>query len=68
MVVMWETGNRTPDFDMLITLSDLFDVSIDYILGHFDDDSSVRLTDKDIDQFGRWEAESFFMKRNVPVP
>lgn len=59
-VAMWETGKRTPDFDMLLTLSDLFDVRIDYILGRSDDDSSVRLTEKDIDQLGRWEAESIF--------
>ena len=59
-VAMWETGKRTPDFDMLITLSELFDVRIDYILGHSDDDSSIRLTEEDIDQFGRWEAESIF--------
>lgn len=59
-IAMWETGKRTPDFDMLVTLSDLFDVSIDYILGHSDNDSSVRLTEEDIDQLGRWEAESIF--------
>lgn len=59
-VAMWETGKRTPDFDMLVTLSDLFDVRIDYLLGHSDDDSSIRLTEEDIDQFGRWEAESIF--------
>ena len=59
-VAMWETGKRTPDFDMLVTLSDLFDVSIDYILGHSDNDSSVKLTEEDIDQLGRWEAESIF--------
>ena len=59
-VAMWETGKRTPDFDMLVTLSDLFDVRIDYLLGHSDDDSSIRFTEEDIDQFGRWEAESIF--------
>lgn len=59
-VAMWETGKRTPDFDMLITLSDLFDVKIDYILGRSDDDSSIRLTEEDIDQLGSWEAESIF--------
>ena len=59
-VAMWETGKRTPDFDMLVTLSDLFDVRIDYILGRSDDDSSVRLTEEDIDQLGRWETESIF--------
>lgn len=32
-VAMWETGKRTPDFETLIRLSDLFDVRTDYILG-----------------------------------
>ena len=32
-VAMWETGKRTPDFETLITLSDIFDVRTDYLLG-----------------------------------
>jgi transcriptional regulator with XRE-family HTH domain len=29
----YETGERKPDLDMLILLSDFFDVSIDYLVG-----------------------------------
>jgi transcriptional regulator with XRE-family HTH domain len=29
----WETGRSQPDFEMLVTLSNLFDCSIDYMLG-----------------------------------
>ena len=32
-VSMWETGKRDPSFDKLIKLSDLFDCSVDYLLG-----------------------------------
>lgn len=59
-VAMWETGKRTPDFETLIALSELFDVSTDYLLGKSDDNSSIKLTDEDIEQLGRWEVESIF--------
>ena len=59
-VAMWETGKRTPDFETLIKLSDLFDVRTDYLLGKSDDNSSIKLTDEDIDQLGRWELEDAF--------
>ena len=39
-VAMWETGKRTPDYEMLHTMSELFDRRIDYIIGYSDDDSS----------------------------
>lgn len=29
----WENGNRTPDADTLLKLSDLFNCSVDYLLG-----------------------------------
>ena len=59
-VAMWETGKRTPDFETLINLSDLFDVRTDYLLGNSDNNSSIKLTDEDIDQLGRWELEDAF--------
>lgn len=59
-IAMWETGKRTPDFETLINLSDLFDVRTDYLLGKSDDSSSIKLTDEDIDQLGRWELEDAF--------
>ena len=33
-VSMYENGNRTPDFEMLGTVSELFGVSLDYLLGN----------------------------------
>ena len=59
-VAMWETGKRTPDFETLINLSDLFDVRTDYLLGKSDDSSSPKLTDEEINQLGRWELENTF--------
>ena len=59
-VAMWETGKRTPDFETLIRLSDLFDVRTDYILGKSNDSSSAKLSDDDIEQLGRWERESVY--------
>lgn len=59
-VAMWETGKRTPDFETLIKLSDLFDVRTDYILGKSNDSSSAKLSDDDIEQLGRWELESVY--------
>jgi transcriptional regulator with XRE-family HTH domain len=32
-VSYYETGERTPDLEMLIQLSEFFDVSIDYLVG-----------------------------------
>ena len=59
-VAMWETGKRTPDFETLIRLSDLFDVRTDYILGKSNDSSSAKLSYDDIEQLGRWELESVY--------
>lgn len=52
--------NIPPDFETLINLSDLFDVRTDYLLGKSDDNSSIKLTDEDIDLLGRWELEDAF--------
>ena len=59
-VAMWETGKRTPDFETLIGLSDLFDVRTDYILGKSTDDSSAKLSEEETEQLGRWELESIY--------
>ena len=57
-VAMWESGKRTPSFKLLNDLSDLFDKSIDYILGTSDDDRSPSLNDAQIEQLGTWEIQS----------
>jgi transcriptional regulator with XRE-family HTH domain len=33
LISYWEKGQRECDFDMLIKISDLFSVSVDYLLG-----------------------------------
>lgn len=57
-VTMWETGKRTPDYDIINQLSDIFDRRIDYILGYSDDDSSPKMTPIEIEHLGRWETQS----------
>ena len=42
-VAMWETGKRTPDYEIINTMSDMFDRRIDYILGYSDDPTSPKL-------------------------
>ena len=56
-VAMWETGKRTPDYETINRMSDIFDRRIDYILGYSDDPASPKLTDEDIEQLGRWETQ-----------
>lgn len=56
-VAMRETGKRTPWFKALNGLSNLFDKSIDYILGTSDDDHSVKLTESEQSQLGRWQMK-----------
>lgn len=57
-VAMWESGKRTPSFKLLNDLSDLFEKSIDYILGTSDDDRSPKLNDAQIERLGTWEIQS----------
>lgn len=57
-VAMWETGKRTPDYEIIHTLSDLFDRRIDYILGYSDDPSSPKLSKDDLDELEKWEIQS----------
>ena len=57
-IAMWESGKRTPSFKLLNDLSDLFDKSIDYILGTSDNDRSPKLNDAQVEQLGTWEIQS----------
>lgn len=56
-VGQWEAGKREANFEMLCQLSDFFDRRIDYLLGHSEDASSVKLIQKDIDELGRMTVE-----------
>lgn len=59
-VAMWETGDRVPDTTTIHRLSEIFDVSSDYLLGLTDDTSPK---DKSIDdelndpELGLWFKE-----------
>ena len=59
-VAMWETDKRSPGFDALADLSELFNRRIDYILGYSDDPSSPKLSEEEIAQLGRWAAADWF--------
>ena len=48
----YENGNRTPDFDGLVALADLFTTTTDYLLGRTD----VKTDDKDL-KFIKTEKE-----------
>lgn len=46
---MWETGQRTPDIEMLSKIARRFNVSIDYLLGETDETKkSPSVSDEDI--------------------
>ena len=57
-VAMWETGKRTPDYEIINQMSDMFDRRIDYILGYSDDPTSPKLSEQEIEQLGEWEVQS----------
>ena len=56
-VAMWESGKRTPSFKLLNDLSDIFDKTIEYILGTSDDDRSSKPTEQEVEQLGAWSME-----------
>ena len=45
-VAMWETSSSQPDNDCLLKLSDIFEVSTDYLLGRTDDPSQKTLDEQ----------------------
>lgn len=53
----WETGNRTPSFDALDTMGELFEASMDYIMGKADVNSYRAMTEADEEQIGKWTIE-----------
>lgn len=56
-VAMWETGKRAPGYEIINQLSDMFERRIDYILGYSDDDTSPKLSEKEVEQLGQWEMD-----------
>ena len=59
-VAMWETDKRSPSFEMLAEMTNLFDRRIDYILGYSDDPSSPKPTEEEMNQMELWAAEDCF--------
>ncbi len=57
-VAMWETGKRTPDYEIINVMSNMFDRRIDYILGYSDDDSSLKMSSEKFDQLCKWEVQT----------
>lgn len=55
---MTQEGKRTPDYEIINTMSDMFDRRIDYILGYSDDATSPKLTTEQIEELGKWEVQS----------
>lgn len=42
-VAGWETGYRNPDREMLVKIADIFDVSVDSLLGRYRFDDQVKV-------------------------
>lgn len=67
----YERGLRTPDYDILVTLADYFNVSVDYLLGRTDnpnppskefnplDEINKLLKKYDIDQSGFFDIDKW---------
>ena len=44
----YETERKEPDYNTLKSIADLFDVSVDYLLGIVDDPNSIKITGEKI--------------------
>lgn len=60
-VAMWETEKREPNFDMLESLSRVFDKRVDYLLGLSSDGSSPKVAKEETEQPRSWVGnESYY--------
>ena len=48
-VSKWETGNGTPDISFWVPMAELFDISVDELLGRHRTDISAELSEIDAD-------------------
>ena len=46
-VAMWETGKRSPNFDMIDNICALFDRRIDYVMGSSDDQTPYHMSEEE---------------------
>lgn len=53
----WETGSRSPSFDVLDQLCGMFHASMDYLMGRTDVNSYNEITDPDAEQLGKWTVK-----------
>ena len=56
-VSTWETNSRTPGFDTLNMMSDMFHRSLDYIMGRSDDATPIATSDADLDELALSDVE-----------
>lgn len=56
-VSTWETNSRTPSFDTLNMMSDMFHRSLDYIMGRSDDATPITASDADLDELALSDVE-----------
>ena len=45
-IVKWESGESNPDIDSLIKLSNLYNVSLDNLVNHSEDESGISIPPK----------------------
>ena len=53
----WETGSRTPSFDALDQMSEMFEATFDYLMGRADVNSYHAMTEADQEQIDKWTVE-----------
>lgn len=56
-VSKWEAGSSVPEISKLVAMSELFDVSLDYLLKDYLDEESVKYYSENIRQSGRHEKD-----------
>ena len=67
-VSKWEAGSSIPEISKLIALSELFQVSLDYLLKYYLDEESGRIYAKDYDRDrlrGEWIKEENQLEDNL---
>ena len=57
-VSTWETNSRTPSFDTLNALSDLFERRLDYIMGRSDDATPTTQNENDLEDLALSQIEA----------
>lgn len=53
----WETGSRTPSFDVLDEMCTMYRVSMDYLMGRTDVNSYHVINEEDSDSMAKWSIE-----------